>query len=415
MRASKFDRLIRMTNRIYQVASVERRPRVAIIYHFFAHYREAIVERLARSALVDFVFVGDDHDYESTVKRARFSDKVSFLWCPTKRLFRSLMWQQGIVNIALSKEFDQLIFLGNPYWIATWIAAIMGRISGKRVIFWSHGFLDPPTGLKGILRRLFYGLADAHLFYSRLAKRNAIATGWDPQCIYVVGNSLDLDVQAKERQSVTHEELVILRARLFRNPGLPIVFCSCRLLPSKRLDLLVMALDILRRNGVQANLLIVGDGPCRAELECAARHASVDAHFTGACYDNAQLARYLCASNVTVSPGAVGLTAIQSMTFGVPVITHGTMGKQGPEAEAVVPGVTGDFYELGNVLDLVRVMEIWLVRRRDRTATRAACIDIVERFWSPGVQQRVIEDAVLSYRPDDVALERVSDDVSNGE
>lgn len=379
-----------------------RRPRIAIIYHFFAHYRETIVERLARSTAADFVFFGDDHDYESAIKPAHFSQQVRFRSCKTTRIYRSVMWQSGIIRIALSREFDQVCFLGNAYWIATWIAAIAARMTGKRVLFWSHGFLGPPKGVKGLFRRAFFRLAHAHLFYGRWAKQHAIEIGWDPSALHVVHNCLDLDSQIRSRGSVTQQELTDLRASLFADPSLPIAFCSCRLQPSKRLDMLVTALATLRTEGIKANLLIVGDGSCRGELEKRARDAGIDAHFTGVCYDDARLARLISASDVTVSPGFVGLTAIHSMAFGVPVVTHGSMAKQAPEVEAVVPGVTGDFFTLGDTADLARVMRPWLQRGIDRSKTRAACIAMVERFWSPSFQQGAIEHAVRGYPADDL-------------
>jgi len=137
-----------------------------------------------------------------------------------------------------------------------------------------------------------------------------------------------------------------------------------------------------------------------------AKESGIDAHFTGACYDDAQLARYISASDVTVSPGFVGLTAIHSMAFGVPVITHGTMAKQAPEVEAIIPGVTGDLFALGNVDDLARCMKLWLSPQRDRERTRQACIQLVERFWSPVFQQMIIEHAVLGYPADDLLFIR---------
>ncbi len=379
-----------------------KRPRVAVVYHFFAHYREPIVERLARSSVADFVFCGDDHDYESAVKAGEFTDRVQRKFCPTRKVYRSLMWQSGIISIALSREFDQIIFLGNPYWIATWVAAIAARLTGKRVLFWSHGFLGPPLGVRGLVRRSFFRLAHAHLFYGRWAKQHAIEVGWNPDRLHVVANSLHLDAQTKERGLVRAESVDQVRKKLFKDPTLPIVFCSGRLIPMRGLDLLLQAVAHLRASGVCANVLIVGDGPCRADLERLARESSIGAHFTGACYDDATLALYFSASDVTVSPGVVGLTAIHSMTFGVPVISHGTMSKQGPEAEAISPGITGDFFKIGDAADLARVIRPWLDRSRDRTQTRAACIEMVERFWSPDFQLRVIERAVQGYPSDDL-------------
>ncbi|MSR69379.1 MAG: glycosyltransferase [Phycisphaerales bacterium] len=375
-----------------------------MIYHFFAHYREPIVERLARSTVAKFTFCGDDHDYESTIKRAVFSAAVDFRPCPTKRIFRSIMWQRGIIRIALSREFDQIVLLGNPFWIATWFAAIAGRLSGKRVFFWSHGFLAPPRRLKGMLRRVFFGLAHKHLFYGRWAKQNAMDLGWDPALLHVVHNSLNIESQIRERSLINQGELTALRAELFRDPTLPIAFCSCRLQPSKKLDMLVAALATLARQGVAANLLLIGDGSSRSELERLTREAKIDAHFAGPCYDESRLARLVSASDVCVSPGFVGLTAIHSMIYGVPVVTHGTMGKQAPEVEAIIPGVTGDLFEQDNVDDLARVMRPWLDQSVDRGATRMSCEQMVENRWSPSFQQSAIEHAVLGYPADDLCL-----------
>ena len=382
--------------------SSAHRPRVAVIYHFFAHYREPIIERLARSEVATFTFCGDDHDYENTIKRAQLSAAVNFRACPTTRIFRSIMWQRGIIAVALSREFDQLIQLGNPFWIATWIAALAGRLTGKQVFFWSHGFLEAPHGIKGMVRRLFFRLAHQHLFYGRWAKQHAIEVGWDPALLHVVHNSLDVDSQIQQRQSIPPSELTALRAELFRDPSLPIAFCSCRLQPSKRLDMLIGALAILKKQGVQANLLLVGDGSSRAQLEQLARAAGIDARFEGACYDEARLARLISASDVTVSPGFVGLTAIHSMIYGVPVVTHGTMGKQAPEVEAIIPGLTGDYFTLGDEEDLARVMHRWLDRTTDRDSTRAACGAMVESRWSPAFQQAAIERAVIGYPSNDL-------------
>lgn len=371
------------------------RPRVAIVYHFFAHYREAVVGRLAQSSSAAFTFFGDDHDYESSIKAGSFGPGVDHRACPTRRLRGSWMWQPGLVRVAWSREFDQLILLGNPYWIATWIGAIVGRLTGKRVMFWSHGFLTPPSGLKGWMRRAFFSLAHVHLFYGRGAKRNAVAIGWDPGRIHVIGNSLDLDRQQAAREAVDGPAIEACRSALFAEPDRPTVICSCRLQPKKRLDLLVQAVARLAQAGTPANLVIIGDGPERKRLEDMARGAGVAAHFEGACYDESRIALLTMSSDLTVCPGFIGLTAIHSMAYGVPVITNRRSCDEAPEVESIIPGRTGELFEDGDLDDLVRVMGPWLRREVDRTAVRAACIDMVERHWSPDSQLRAIERAVM--------------------
>ncbi|MBU6209453.1 MAG: glycosyltransferase family 4 protein [Planctomycetes bacterium] len=372
----------------------DQRPRVAVVYHFFAHYREAVVGRLARSGKARFTFFGDDHDYESSIKAGSFGPPVDHRACPTHRIRGSWMWQPGLIRVAASREFDQLILLGNPYWIATWIGAIVGRLTGKRVMFWSHGFLTPPSGVKGWVRRAFFHLPHAHLFYGRQAKRHAVALGWDPRRIHVIGNSLDLDRQRRARETISPDAIARCRQNLFVQPSLPTVVCSCRLQPAKRLDLLFAALGALRAEGLEANALIIGDGPERARLESLAGELGIGAHFEGACYDEERIALLTMSSDLTVCPGFVGLTAIQSMAYGVPVITNTRSSEDAPEVEAIVPGLTGDLFEDGDVAQLARVMRPWLVARSDRAAIRAACIGMVERHWSPDSQRDAIEHAV---------------------
>lgn len=378
-----------------------QRPCIAIVYHFFAHYREAVVGRLARSTKAKFTFFGDDHDYESSIKAGSLLPPVDHRSCPTHRICRSWMWQPKLIRVAASREFDQLILLGNPYWIATWIGAIVGRLTGKRVIFWSHGFLIPPTGAKGFVRRVFLRLAHLHLFYGRGAKQHAVRIGWNPQRIHVIGNSLDLDRQSAAREAVDERAIASCRSALFERPNAPTVICSCRLQPKKRLDLLIRAAATLARRGEPINLVIIGDGPERAQLEQLARHEGVPTHFEGACYDESRIALLTMASDLTVCPGFIGLTAIHSMAYGVPVITNRRSSEGAPEVESIVPGRTGDLFEDGDLEDLVRVMRLWLHRSADRQAIRTACIDMVERHWSPDSQLRTIERAVSGLPPMD--------------
>jgi len=375
----------------------DRRPRVAVVYHFFAHYREAVIGRLARSTKARFSFFGDDHDYESSIKAGSFAPPVDHRACPTRRIRGSWMWQPGLIRVAASREFDQVILLGNPYWIATWIGAIVGRLTGKRVMFWSHGFLTPPTGVKGWVRRIFFHLPHAHLFYGRQAKQHAVALGWDPARIHVIGNSLDLDRQQRARESISDDATTRCREALFARPALPTVVCSCRLQPAKRLDLLFVALNALKAQGLEANALIIGDGPERQRLESQARELGVSAHFEGACYNEERIALLTMSSDLTVCPGFVGLTAIQSMAYGVPVITNTRSSEDAPEVEAIVPGLTGDLFTDGDAAELARVMRPWLLERSDRAAIRAACLGMVERHWSPDSQRDAIEYAVMGF------------------
>jgi hypothetical protein len=125
-------------------------------------------------------------------------------------------------------------------------------------------------------------------------------------------------------------------------------------------------------------------------------------HFEGACYDEHRIAELISASTVTVAPGKVGLTAMHSMVYGVPVITHSDADDQMPEWEAIIPGVTGALFARDSVEGLEAAIREWTRDPWPSEPTRRACESIIDRFWNPHVQRRLIEHAVLGRPADDL-------------
>lgn len=382
--------------------SAARRPRVAIVYHFFAHYRAAVMVELARRARGSWTLVGDTQDYESDIKAWKPPEDVPFRVASCRRIRGSIMWQKGVVGLALGNDFDALILLGNAYWPATWLAAIIARLRGKRVLFWTHGWITPPRGLKGAFRNTFYRLAHGLLLYGHLAKQYGIEAGIRPERLHVIYNSLDYDAQRAARAKVSTDDERALRRELFGSDDVAVALCSTRLIAIRRLDLLIEAVARLRAEGMPVVLLLVGDGQERANLERLAAERGVPTHFAGACYDEDRLARYTMASNVTVAPGKVGLTAMQSLAFGTPVITHDEADDQMPEWEAIIPGRNGSLFRRNDVAALADAMRPWLQQPGVTPATRAECHRATDRFYNPSMQRRAIERAVLGKGADDL-------------
>lgn len=382
--------------------SASSRPNVVVIYHFYPHYRRAVVEELSRSTVADFTFVGDDHEYLHSIEPALLGPGVRFRLAPTHRLPGPFMWQWGAVTWAIRREFDTVIMHAVPHWPCTWIGALLARALGKRVLFWGHGHLYEPRGLKGLLRRLFYALPHEHLVYGRTAKEIMLRHGWKPEQVHVIYNSLDTDAQVRIRQSMngTHREAT--RTSLFGRTDIPVAICTTRLIRIRRLDLLIDALHSLGRANHPVALILVGDGPERAALQSQAARLGVRVHFEGACYDEHRIAELISASTVTVAPGKVGLTAMHSMVYGVPVITHSDADDQMPEWEAIIPGVTGALFARDSVEGLEAAIREWTRDPWPSEPTRRACESIIDRFWNPHVQRRLIEHAVLGRPADDL-------------
>jgi glycosyltransferase involved in cell wall biosynthesis len=78
---------------------------------------------------------------------------------------------------------------------------------------------------------------------------------------------------------------------------------------------------------------MIGTGPERERLEQAAVERGLTEHvrFVGEVYDELQLAPYFLSADLLVHPGAIGLTLLHAFGYGLPVVTHGSAERHGPE------------------------------------------------------------------------------------
>ncbi|MCU0688295.1 MAG: glycosyltransferase family 4 protein [Phycisphaerales bacterium] len=366
------------------------------------HYRDAVWTHLT-DLDVDWTFVCAEPNPEPTIKR----------WTPPPTVqtrtwrawwIRGVLVHPGVVWEGLRPGTDVLILGGNAWRPATWCAAIAGRVTGKRVLMWTHAWTRTETGLKALFRRTFYKLANGLLCYGHAGKCWGIAQGLDPSRLHVVYNSLNYPLQRQERAKVTREELVALRTKVMGRADRPIAVCSSRLIPVRRLDLLIEAAAQLKQRGAssEVDLLIIGDGPERAALETLARQRGVHCVFYGACYEEAVLSRLIMMSNCMVAPGKVGLTSLHALAYGTPVVTHNNAENQMPEWEAIIPGVTGSTFTDENVGELATAIAQWCADAWPSESVRAECHRVVDRFWNPFVQREIVRRALVGEPADDL-------------
>lgn len=367
--------------------------RVAMVQAATAHYRKALFARLDQAEGVEFTFFTSGEDLEGVAHLPSESVKRQRLM--SLRSNGQLYWQGGVFALSASNEFDALVFLGNPNFLSTWIAAPLARLTGKPVLFWTHGWRRPESGIKRLVRLAFYRLANRLLIYSERGRQLGIAAGYPADRMTVIYNSLDLDQANAVLDRIERaDSLVPPAGEFFQDASLPLLICTARLTELCRFDVLLRAAALMRDRGTPVNILLVGDGPMRGELEALAESLGVDVHFTGAVYDEQKLGTWIYQSDVTVSPGKVGLTAIHSMMYGTPVITHGNLDAQMPEVETIVEGETGAFFKQDDEQDLARVILEWLGASRDRAAIRESCRAVVRDKWSPENQAALIVGAI---------------------
>ncbi len=112
-------------------------------------------------------------------------------------------------------------------------------------------------------------------------------------------------------------------------PGHPLLVHCGRLSVEKRVDRSIEAVAELRQAGVEARLVVAGDGPRRDALQRRARSLAPlpgglpAVHFTGFISDRTMVAKLLATADVSLAPGpheTFGLAALEALAAGTPVV-----------------------------------------------------------------------------------------------
>jgi len=312
------------------------------------------------------------------------------------RMFGPFMWQSAAVRAALSRRYAAIIYLADQHFIATWLGAALARLTGKRVLFWSHGWIRRESVIRRWVRNAFHALAHCVMVYSRRSRTLGIMGGFDPSRIRVIYNSLDLAAADRVVSRIEAGAMPFVDPRsMFDEPQRPLLIYTGRLTRQVRLDVLLDAADRLRRQGRPVNIALLGDGPERAVLETDAVRRNLAVWFYGACYDEEVIGPAIYHADIVVAPGKIGLSAIHALMYGTPAITHDDFDRQMPEVEAIEPGRTGAFFRYDAARDLARAIAEWLDNVPAREAVRAAARQAVHERWNPERQAAAIERCVI--------------------
>jgi glycosyltransferase involved in cell wall biosynthesis len=370
-------------------------------------YSRPLWYELAASENTDYFFYSSDKGFSGirTIDRnesklVNESSKLNWFFLKNVFIKNILVYQVGIISKCLVTKYDAYIINGEMHCFSNWLAALVCKIRDKPLLFWGHGLYGNEKYLKKYFRLLFNKLPDYYLVYGNRARNLMIDSGFDPNKIYTVYNSLDFDVHKKLYEERDQEDLEMLKSRLF--PGrdkLPVVIFIGRLTREKKIFCLLEAISQSKIKGNNYNCLIVGDGIESDQLRQLSDSLGISNSvcFYGPSYDENISSKLIMLAECCVSPGNVGLTAIHSLSLGTPVITHGNMLNQGPEVEAVIDGKTGLFFVENDVASLSDVIDE-LILNRKKISMEVNCIEQVKEFWNPKKQASVFDKAVINSK-----------------
>lgn len=352
---------------------------VALVQTVAPDYRAPVFRRMNELLEGDLRLYAGDRYFDPTVQT---DPSVGALRIPVRNRFlfgRRFLVQTGHLR-EVSAARTAVLEL-NPRILSNWALLLVRRLARRRTLVWGHAW--PRAGRSSRsdrVRRAMRALAGEVIVYSETE-----ASGLRPTLhagkVFAAPNALygeDYDPPTE-----------------LRSVGAPSFVYVGRLVPAKRPQLLVRAfLEARRELPTDSTLYLVGDGPERVALADIARRSlgsddSAAIQFLGHSTDRALLSELYGRSVASVSPGYVGLSLIQSLYHGVPmIIAHGE--PHSPEIEAAREGFNAVFFEGGSVSALAtRLIE--LSRGAEQWAPRRAAIaqECRERYSVDAMAQRM--------------------------
>ena len=362
--------------------------KLCVIYNFAAHYRQSVFVKMDQTFDCDWYFGKSNAD----IKKMDYSLlKGNVKEIQTWHGF-DLSYQKGIIRL-LRCHYTHYILLGDSRSISTFLFCIFAKLfhPRKKVFFWSHGWYGKESRAERFVKKCLFKLPNGGIFlYGNYARSLMIKEGFKPDKLFVIHNSLAYDEQVATRRQLTVKPIF---QEHFKN-NYPNLYFVGRLTPVKKLDMILRAMAILAEKGYHYNLTLIGGGEKREELEALSKQLGLEKNvwFYGPCYDEKVLGELIFNADLCVSPGNVGLTAMHTMVFGTPVISHDDFPHQMPEFESIREGETGTFFKHDDVNSLAENIFNWFDKKRDkREEVRAACMKEIDENWTPQFQIEVLK------------------------
>lgn len=307
---------------------------------------------------------GEDY-FHSGIKNAALG-RLWFVPMRNKYAFgRRILWQNGANCRGWAA--DGLIIELNPRIISGVILVALRAVCGRRTVMWGHvGKAFRSNSVAGWFRRALIGLGDGFLAYTHSDRVLLQSKGYRKP-VWVTNNSCLRRDECIFSVASARNELIYVG----------------RLVAPKKVDVLIDAFaKAISRLPGEVCLRIIGEGPERLALASQVENVGLTGRveFSGHRSQIDYLQNAYANAFLAASPGYVGLSAIQALGHGVPVLIARDE-PHSPEIEACREGDNALFFPSGNVAaaaDLI--VETWEHRNQWAAAGPSIAQDIAGRY-----------------------------------
>jgi len=302
----------------------------------FNHYKARFLNHLAKTDAINLSIIS------GTGRNAMGDQELDENWGFSHFKVAANKKNFGIakeVRKVLKKEFDNYDWVLIPAEkknILLFLYALWLQFKNKKTKLFSynHPVLKSGNGkitvLDKVLSKFFYRFLDRVIFYTEDSYTWAVQNKYiNPKKAYWVNNTID-DIEVKNNYTFCVPNFKDKR----------IVFIG-RLIPSKRIDLLIDYFAALQKSLPNKNLSldIIGDGPDKIFVEKAMK-INATINWYGTLVEERDIAPIIKKSSLVFIPGLSGLSINHAFAYGRPYITINSNG-HGPELNYIQNGTNG--------------------------------------------------------------------------
>jgi len=373
-------------------------PRVAIITSVVPSYRAGFYDRLfsrgdlrvdvyCQSGLpgVNVRTVHDRYPERVNLVKAMSADNeaLSWQWIPWRKILSG---------------YDVVFVDGNPRNLSHALVATLLRLSRRNVVLWTMGHSYRANRATERIRLLWTRLFKHIFLYTDAEVRAFRQNGFAGHVLTAMNNGLD---QKKIDQAIAGWDVQRLDTwRREHDLADRSILLSCtRLEPKNKFDLLIEAMPAIRRQVPNVSWCVVGSGPERDRLITAANEAGLAdcVRFVGELYDEHELAPWFLSAQLLVHPGAIGLTLLHAFGYGLPVVTHASGERHGPEFGAFEENLGGRTFRENDSASLAETITGLLKSGTARSAMKRHVQDIARHHYNVDVMvERFVHTARLA-------------------
>lgn len=368
----------------------KNKSEIVNIFNYASHYRENIYLKMEETLNCDFYFGNIAKNEIKKINYSLFKKNVTEL--KTLKFRKNINWIKCSVSLVF-KPYKKYLLTGEYYSISTWVILLLNKILRKKTYLWSHGWYGNENSIKKFIKKLYFGLSDGIFLYGDYAKKLMVLNGFREDKLFVVYNSLDYEKQLNIRKQLKPS---LIYKEYFKNHNPTLIFIG-RLTEVKKLYLVLRMLKSIEEMNNSLNIVFIGDGNIKNELIELSKKFQIEKNcwFYGACYDEIEIGNLVHNADLCISPGNVGLTAIHSLMYGTPVITHDNFPNQMPEFEVIKKGYSGTFFKENDLDDLKFKTLNWLSNNINRNEVRQNCYKIIDDFYNPNYQLNMFKKVLL--------------------